>query len=249
MRRWTILVRAMGISFLLMCLRFGIDYLKLDILPETNLIGCFVGGTLFVLALMLAGVMADFKESEKIADDLPTTILDLFHYSKYIELADSSAIDDMQSHIKALLSELNNSLKRKQQWDTEGWHKFVYAIVSDIKVLSQQGVNPQFIASMQTDLSNVMKMINRIDTIKGTLFLPAGYVASYITVIISILMLLFIQIESSYYQGFVMVGAISMVLVFIILLIHDMDDPFEASGSTFADVDLSHLFDLEKHLS
>jgi hypothetical protein len=46
----------------------------------------------------------------------------------------------------------------------------------------------------------------------------------------------------------IMVGGASFVLTILILLILDMDNPFEVGKNTVADVDLSRLFELEEHL-
>lgn len=246
MKKWAIFFKAFGVAILLMILRFLIDLFGLDILPETNLIGCFIGGTLFVIALMLTGVLSDFKESEKIADDLPATILSLFPCSKYIKTIDINVVTSMQSHIKGFLSTLNLNFKRNK-WDAKSLYSEIDIIAEDIILLRENGVEAQFIMSLQSEVVNIIKMLNRIDTIEGTLFIPAGYVASYITTVISILLLLFMRIDS-YYQGFIMVGTISLVLTFLIMLIHDMDNPFEVGVPSFADVDLSHLFDLEDTL-
>jgi hypothetical protein len=246
MKKWGIFLKAISIAILLMIVRFLIDLFGLDMLSETNLIGCFIGGTLFVIALMLTGVLSDFKESEKIADDLPATIMSLFLYSKYIKTIDVNIVTSLQSHIKGFLSTLNLSFKLNK-WDSKSLYSEIEVIAEDIILLRENGVEAQFITSLQSEVVNIVKMLNRIDTIKGTLFIPAGYIASYITTVISILLLLFIRIDS-YYQGFIMVGTISLVLTFLIMLIHDMDNPFEVGKPSFADVDLSHLFDLEEIL-
>jgi hypothetical protein len=41
-------------------------------------------------------------------------------------------------------------------------------------------------------------------------------------------------------------GSVSFVLISLLMLIKDMDNPFEFGKKTSADVDLTILFDLEK---
>ena len=45
-----------------------------------------------------------------------------------------------------------------------------------------------------------------------------------------------------------MTGVISLILISLILLIKDMDDPFEVGKKTYADIDLSLMYKLEERL-
>jgi hypothetical protein len=59
--------------------------------------------------------------------------------------------------------------------------------------------------------------------------------------------MLFMEVEP-YYVGLLLLGSIAFLLIGIILLIKDMDNPFEFGNGTHADVDLSILFELESNL-
>jgi hypothetical protein len=51
-----------------------------------------------------------------------------------------------------------------------------------------------------------------------------------------------------YYVALLLLSSIAFLLIGIILLIKDMDNPFEFEKGTHADVDLSILFELELYL-
>ena len=80
-----------------------------------------------------------------------------------------------------------------------------------------------FITTLQAEIMNIMRMFNRIETIVTTTFVPAAYTACYVTIGISIILLLFARI-ASYYQALIMVGSISFVLVILVMLIQDMEN-------------------------
>lgn len=236
-----------AIVFLLLVFRFLIDLFKLDILPEMTLIAAFVGGTMFILAVIMSGVLADFKESEKIADDLPAAITNIFLCSRLIQSKDDTTTRAMQSHIHSLLSTINSNLKQNE-WNRWTIHSQITIIAEDLRLSITNNADMSVIMAIQTELANVMRMLNRIETIVKTTFLPATYIAGYISVGISIVLLLFAQIPSIY-EAQAIVGSVSFLLVILILLITDeMENPFEVTEKSLAGVDLSHLFDLERYL-
>ncbi len=120
-------------------------------------------------------------------------------------------------------------------------------INEDIKKLSEKGAAPQFLVKLRTELINIDKLSNRIHTITGTTFIPAAYGIAELAVAAVLLVLMFVRTDP-YYEGLALIGATSSLLIGLILLIKDMDDPFEVGRNSYADVDLEILFGLEKYL-
>ncbi|MDW3653902.1 MAG: hypothetical protein QOK61_05045, partial [Nitrososphaeraceae archaeon] len=83
--------------------------------------------------------------------------------------------------------------------------------------------------------------------IKETTFIPAAYNVAQLAVGAAILTLLFTNIDR-FIDGIIMTGVISLILISLILLIKDMDDPFEVGKKTYADIDLSLMYKLEERL-
>ena len=100
---------------------------------------------------------------------------------------------------------------------------------------------------MRNELANIDRISNRIETIKETTFIPAAYNVAQLAVVAAILTLLFTNIDR-FIDGIIMTGVISLILISLILLIKDMDDPFEVGKKTYADIDLSLIYKLEERL-
>lgn len=64
---------------------------------------------------------------------------------------------------------------------------------------------------------------------------------------VCICFLLFTNIDR-FIDGIIMTGVISLILISLILLIKDMDDPFEVGKKTYADIDLSLMYKLEERI-
>ena len=93
-------------------------------------------------------------------------------------------------------------------------------------------------------MGTIDRLCHRIYTIKETTFIPAAYSIAELSVGSLLLLLLFTKIDFPY-GGVILTGIISIVLISLILLIRDMDDPFETNA--YADVDITILFKLEKN--
>ena len=94
-----------------------------------------------------------------------------------------------------------------------------------------------------TELANVNRMSNRIDVIAETSFIPAAYAISELAILFVLTITAFVEMNH-YYEGIAFIGSISFLLIGLMLLIKDMDNPFEG----YASVDLSLLNSLEQRL-
>jgi hypothetical protein len=84
------------------------------------------------------------------------------------------------------------------------------------------------------------KMTNRIEVIIRTEFIPAAYALAEVATGSVILLLLFLDMDP-YLVGVLIFAIITSMLIGLVLLIRDMDNPFETGSNTYADVDLETL--------
>jgi hypothetical protein len=226
--------------------RAAIDQLELDFITITPLVTAFVGGVIFIIAIILAGTLSDYKESEKIPSELAASILILY---KDVRIAsnDNAKIGTMRERIRRLLTTINSNFK-SNVWKQRDVNLAMDKIDEDIVSLAQKGTAPQFIVRLRNELANIDRISDRIETIKETTFIPAAYNVAQLAVRAAIATLLFMKIDR-FIDGIIMTGVISLILISLILLIKDMDDPFEVGKKTYADIDLSLMYKLEGRLN
>lgn len=244
--RQTILLKVFGFVAVLLGTKAAIDQLELDFITITPLVTAFVGGVIFIIAIILAGTLSDYKESEKIPSELAASILILY---KDVRIAsnDNAKIGTMRERIRRLLTTINSNFK-SSVWKQRDVNLAMDKIDEDIVSLAQKGTAPQFIVRLRNELANIDRISNRIETIKETTFIPAAYNVAQLAVGAAIVTLLFMKIDR-FIDGIIMTGVISLILISLILLIKDMDDPFEVGKKTYADIDLSLMYKLEGRLN
>jgi predicted membrane chloride channel (bestrophin family) len=246
MKNYRVLVKSVIIAMILIAIKLVIDYFKLDLIEPHSVLTSLVAGVMFTMAILFSGVLSDYKESEKIPGELVAAFRNLYKDIRVATVTHPDLTKDMLEHIRQLLHILNTHFKTNH-WSARDINTEIDKIDEDVEHLAKDGIAPAFIVKIRTEMSNIEKHSYRIDTIMETSFLPAAYAMSVIAAIAVVGTLLFTKMDP-YYAAMALFGTVTFVLVSLLLLIKDMDNPFEYGRKSSADVDLSRLFKLEKQL-
>lgn len=247
MKKWGLIGKALGITAVLVAIRLVIDISNYDILTLNNLVTAFIGGAIFTVAIIFTGTLADYKESEKIPNEIAVSLLTLYQDSKLFRPSDNPMSAHLREHILSLTRNIIENF-RANTYGNENVRAAIASINEDIYGLVDQNAAPQYVNRIRTELGNLDKLTSRVRTIAETSFIPAAYAIAEISVAGVIFILFFVKLDP-YYEGIVIFTIIIALLISIILLIKDMDNPFEFGQKTFADVDLSPLLELEKYMN
>jgi hypothetical protein len=244
--KWMIVIKAMVVAVIVAGVKFGLHALNLEFIRIDSLISALISGVIFTIAILLAGVMTDFKESEKIPGELAASIKALHKDFELLEFAAKKETDSALSHLNSLIGIIIKQFE-SNQWKQSEIGEIIEKIDDDIKIMAEKNMAPPYIIKMRNELHNIEKISNRIDTIEETNFLPAAYALSQVAVLFVMLILLF-SIVDPYVIGMVIIFTVTFLITGILVLIKDMDNPFETGGTGSADVDLSHIYKLDKYL-
>jgi hypothetical protein len=246
MTKWGLIFKAFGITLSLLIVRLIFDYLNFDILSVTNLITAFIGGAIFTIAIIFAGTLTDYKESEKIPSEIATSIRSFFSDLDLVRVSDKTIVQRMKDNTASLMRSINTNF-RNNTWSMEEMDSAIDTLNADISRLVDLNVPPNFIIKLKTEITNIDRISHRVKTIAETSFIPAAYAISELAAAGVIILLFFVKLDP-FYEGLVLFTVLSMLLVALLLLIKDMDNPFEVGKKTYADIDLFLLWDLEKKL-
>jgi hypothetical protein len=120
--------------------------------------------------------------------------------------------------------------------------------LDDFFVAFESLTQANFIVRLKQEQSNVRRALVRIHTIRETSFISSGYMVAQITTLMLVSGLILSRIDP-FYESLFFVGVITFLLVFLNLLIHDLDNPFGYyEGDSAEDVSLKPLDDLIDHL-
>jgi len=244
-KKWGIMLKAAIITIILLVIRTVIDLNGLDTVPINPVVGAFISGAIFTIAIIFTGTFTDFKESEKIGGDLAASLKALYNDSRVLPLTDESPARLFRTHVRDLHRTMNHCFK-DNCWNLEDINREMDKINNDIRTLAYANVAPPLIAKLRNELGIIDKMTNRIEVIIRTDFIPAAYALAEIATASVIVLMLFVKIDPLL-ESTVIFAVIAGMLIGLVLLIRDMDNPFEMGEHTFADVDLETLNYLEKY--
>jgi hypothetical protein len=244
--KWMIVIKAMAVAAVLAGVKLGLHALNLEFIRIDALISALISGVIFTMAILLTGVMADFKESEKIPGELAATIKALHKDFELLEFTAKEETGRALSHLNSLIRVIINQFE-SNKWKQTEIGEIIEKIDKDINLMAAKNMAPPYIIKMRNELNNIERISNRIDTIEETNFLPAAYALSQVAVLFVFLILLFSLVDP-YLIGMVIIFTVTFLITGILLLIKDMDNPFETGGAGSADVDLSHIYKLDKYL-
>ena len=244
-KKWGIMLKAAIITIILLVLRTIIDLNGLDTVPINPVVGAFISGAIFTIAIIFTGTFTDFKESEKVGGDLAASLKALYNDSRVLPLTDEGPARVFRAHVRDLHRTMNHCFK-DNCWNLEDINREMDKINNDIRTLAYANVAPPLIAKLRNELGVIDKMTNRIEVIIRTDFIPAAYALAEIATASVIVLMLFVKIDPLL-ESTVIFAVIAGMLIGLVLLIRDMDNPFEIGEHTFADVDLETLNYLEKY--
>jgi hypothetical protein len=218
-------------------------------IPLSPLYTGLVAATVFLLGFLLAGTLADYKESEKLPGDLAAS-METIADECLILYRDKQAQPALQClrHVRALVDAVLGWFYRRHETAVPldrvtGLNDFFL----EFEPLTQ----PNFIVRLKQEQSAIRRMLIRIETIRDTSFVGAGYAIAELATFLLVAGLLLAELGPDAGEVF-LASTIAFLLVYVILLIRDLDDPFEfnldGSEAGAAEVSLKPILRLEEQL-
>lgn len=247
MIKWKLMLTTLPITLFILVLKFVITHgFEYEGLVKFSDIGIVVTGGVFLIGFMLAGTIADYKESEKIPSELACAIETI---EDTLLLGHSFKGGYDLSEARRQLNEVTESIIN---WFKHGGsEEEVFRRINSISAIAlmMEKANIGAIASRVTgEQHNLRKLFSRVNVIKKTGFLVTGYALLEILTIVIIALMLVSKFENETIS-IIIISFISQIFIYMIRLIRDVDEPFQYSSTgqvRAADIDLFPLLDYDQ---
>ncbi|CAK0775356.1 conserved membrane hypothetical protein [Gammaproteobacteria bacterium] len=184
-----------------------------------------VTATALIIGFMYSGVIADYKESEKLPSQIILS-LEAIH-DTFSELALAGKPVDLsyarRQHFAVLSTVedwLMNRVSLSQCWEAlRGLNEITAHI-------ERAGASTAHTGRTLAETVNLRAAVNRIHIIRTTSFIQTGYVLLY-ALVSAVLLLLLIANFKSLVSQYLIVASLSLIYIYLIFLIHDLDNPFD----------------------
>jgi len=226
MVKWRLVIRTLPWVVLIL----GLTYLRQNVLGIQSLvdfsdIGAVLTAAALIIGFMLAGVIADYKESEKLPGDLATTL----------ETIDDSIVAGSRSgkpfDARELRRRYYNITVIVVDWFmNRGTIASCFLAVGSlndlIADLERRGTGAVFLARCLLEQHNLRRLVTRIDVIRRTRFIQTGYALLQMFVFVTVVLLVSSNFKNWQVQ-FLVIGTLTLIYLYLLRLIRDLDDPFE----------------------
>lgn len=217
----TTLPMVLGVTAAKAILEFG---LQVPGVVEFGDVGIVLTGGVFLTGFLLAGTMADYKEAERLPSEIAITLETL---EEIFVLASTGrpalALGELRREVLSTCDTIKAWLLRTKDTAT------VFAAMTNMNVvirrLEQGGAGP-YASRAVPQLLMLRKNVSRIDVIRRTGFLPAAYALLEVLLAMILVLLLAARFKSPVAE-FILVPVVSLVNVYMLRLIRDIDDPFD----------------------
>ncbi len=225
--RWYLLGRTVPYVIVSFAARFLLaDVLRLEIFSK-DLVSGFAQSAIFVLAILISGVLEDYKEAEAMPADLASELMGM---SERVMLALPGAAE----------APLRRRLQRNLLAPLETIFTFLGGMHDERTVLRALSERAGAVAvalrrcdagddadAVMEHAHNIRRTLNRLYVIKRTDFLQSGAALMELLVWITVALTVTQVSEDGWSAGFLNVGVTALQFFYVIELLRDIDDPFE----------------------
>jgi hypothetical protein len=208
-----------------------------------------VAGNIFLLGFLLSGVLSDFKEAEKLPVELTASLESIADEMLSVHKMKGSpealaGVHHVSATVDSIVGWLHGRITLKPVLAHVSAFNGVFASL-------EEQTQPGYITRIKGEQNAVRRMIMRINAIRVTSFVAAGFTVAALTSALLITLLLFIDV-APVVTDTILICILTFLLVYVLLLVRDLDNPFEyaigeISGS--AEASLEPLIALQGRLA
>lgn len=210
--------------------KVGAHLLNWEVIPKdlSSFFPSILTGIIFILGFLLAGVVTDYKESEKIPNEIAASLYAIWQEADYLRIVSGSkSAAELMNKIKDFVP----TLKRDYfMLGNDQLSKLLDSFSANIIEIGKEGAAPNYILRMKAEVASLKKTINRITVIQNTDFVPSVFICIKVIAIVFLTVYCLLNVDP-WWGGLILVSIFSFVIFSILFLIKDMEDPFEYDGS------------------
>ncbi len=219
-----LLIGALPFAAAIILLKLVADMADLQWLELSPLLAGAIAAEVFILGFLLNGTAGDFKEAEKLPGEVAASLETMA--DECLITYDELKLPEAKAGL-AQLVEISSSI-RKWLMQDRGFDD----VMSDIRALNgpfkvmAPVIQAGFTTRLKSEQSAVRKLVLRMDTMRRTSYVAAGYLIAEVTAFLLMAVLIFTDLGAMA-PTLCLVGLISYLLVYLVGLIRDLDNPFE----------------------
>ena len=231
-----LLIAALPWVAVVVVIKAVIDATDANFFELSPLLAGAIGAEVFILGFLLNGTASDFKEAEKLPGEVASSL-------------ETIADECLITHEELKLPEATTCLRQLVEISRSVRLWLIHDrglddVLSDIRALNGSYrvfapvIQAGFTTRLKSEQSAIRKLVLRMDTIRRTSYVAAGYLIAEVTAVLLMFVLVVTDL-GAIAPTLVLVGLISYLLIYLVSLIRDLDNPFEYTDGRPGAADVS----------
>jgi predicted membrane chloride channel (bestrophin family) len=222
--KWKLSVKVLPFVLVILLFKLAAHQLHWEFLTLNSLFGAIISANVFLVGFLISGVLVDYKEAEKLPGELATSLeaiadeISIIKSNKKAEVT-NKALQHLNHLALSIIDWFHKKEKTKE-------------VMADLTKLNyyflafEPLTQANFIVRMKQEQNNIRRLITRAHSIRETSFNQSGYAIAEVISGLLCLGLIFTRIDP-YYESLFFVAFVSFILIYMVMLIKDLDNPFE----------------------
>jgi hypothetical protein len=229
-------------------LKYALITIDWQPLPLSALVTAAVSADVFLLGFLIAGSLPDYKEAERLPSEIAASIDALVDECLVLRINKPERPEG-----NACLQQLAQLVTTLKTWfHQDAPTGEVMTVIRNLNT-SLAAFEPltqaNFIVRMKQEQQMLRRLVLRVRTIREVSFVSTGYAIGEVFTLFVIVMLLLTQI-SGMLNGLFFTAGFSYLLIYMIALVKDLDNPFHyhQKGHHDDEIDTAPLVAVEKKI-
>jgi hypothetical protein len=236
--QWGIFLQVLPLSGLFVIAKATIHQLGWEIWDFDTLTASLLSAATFAIAILLSNTLSDYRNSE----DLPLQIVNSLETISDTNKTVAAAYDNYDAQpLQQALQQVGQKILAWLQ--KEGEFLEIGQALDQLNLLFAQMITVTEMGPvnrLQTEQAKIRSISYQMQNIRDTDFLPPIYVLLWLFLGSSSISLLLIHVNH-FSADLTVSSLIFTSLFYLLLLIRDLDNPFQYDGKSYVDVDLDIL--------
>jgi hypothetical protein len=234
--RWRVVASTAVIVLGIVVIKLLVAGFELEFISLSPLFTSVLAGGVFVLGLIVAGTLADYKEAERVPAEITAALTNIHDDCAAFKQAfpdfDLERLEDTEVHIVAsFLDDLAANTDSTKALEA------INTLNESFLELDRVGVQATYTSRLRNEQSALRRNVLRVYHVQRTEFLPSATLLIQAIVAIILTVLVFMEIEPTY-EAAIILGFISFFFISLLRLLRIMDRPFHIEERTDDDVSL-----------
>lgn len=238
-----LLVRSLPWAIGLVVLKALAEMFDLQPFALSPLLAGALAAEVFIIGFLLTGTASDFKEAERLPGEVAASIETMA--DECLLIRKELRLPEAEMCLADLLA-LGRSIRSWLAHD-RGFDDVMADLrqLNDYFLVFGSKIQAGFTTRLKSEQSSIRKVVIRMDTMRRTSYVAAGYlIAEVIAVLLFAIMVLTDLGDSA--PTLALVGLVGYLIIYVLGLIRDLDNPFEYPNGKPGAADVS-LDVLERH--